>query len=102
MNNVTPAKLPFNLEAKTIAMMIPGETLYPVPWAMVVDEDRTCWVRGDFTIDCTPGGTCNAEIHRNNDGFTLRLTEPFEYAVGTISEMERRDWDLHPVTNLKG
>ncbi len=102
MNDVTPVKLPFNLEAKTIAMMIPGETLYTVPWAMVVDKDRTCWVRGDYTVDPTAFGTVNAEIHRNSKGFALCLTKPFEYTVRTISEAERRDWDLYPVIGLKG
>ena len=99
MSRVT---LPFELEAKTIAMMIPGETLYIVPWAMIVDrEDRSCWLRGDYTVSDNPGGTVSAEVHRNGQGFDLRLHDAFRFSLQSISANRREEWNLQPVNSLK-
>ena len=99
---MNPVKLPLNLEAKTIAMMIPGETLYTVPWAMVVDRERFCWLRGDYSIDDSPHGTANMEIHRNAQGFNITLHDDFRYSLQCLSTTTHDEWELQPVTALSG
>ena len=99
---MTSVKLPFHLEAPTVAMMMPGETLYTTPWAMVVDnKDRTCWLRGGYAVFDSQRGTVTMEIHRNGHGFDVKLNDGYRFTLQPISATRREEWDLRPVNKLK-
>ena len=99
--NHEPVTLPNDLETKTIAMMFPGETLYTVPWAMLVDIDRRCWLRGDYRVSDQRANTSTMEIHRNSRGFDVRLHVDFTFQLQPLTEWEHETWNLQPVTNLE-
>lgn len=93
--------LPHDKEEKTIATMFPGETGYTVPWALVVDKDRACWIRGDFHIGTEQGGTSQMKVHRNTKGYCVEVPEDYMYLCEDVSELHHTDWQLNPIVEAK-
>ena len=85
-------KLPQEFIEKTISTMFPGETLYTVPWALVVDEDGEIWLRGEFAVSEEPGGTVQMQVHREPGGYKVMLDPSYKYHVGLPV-----DWVRTPV-----
>ena len=46
-----------------------GDIRYIVPWGMVVDNNRNCWLIPSYSVDTRPGGTVEMKIERREDGF---------------------------------
>jgi hypothetical protein len=67
--HVPQAVLPDNLiDMSIISMMKPGDDGYAVPWALVVDKQKRCWLSSNHTVDKTGGGTLNMGVRREQDG----------------------------------
>lgn len=90
--------LPEELERITIADMQVGETGYTVPWAMMVDRNRGCWIRGDYLFERRPFGTLCMKITRGQEGFAVEIPRGERYTVSDSDmRQEIRDWGALPV-----
>lgn len=73
--SITQAILPENMEDDTIESLMTGQTVYVVPWAMWVDEQRRCWLNPRMTTRPEPHGTANMAVTRTEDGVTVSRTD---------------------------
>jgi hypothetical protein len=46
-----------------------GQSGYTVPWAMGIDKDGECFLRGSYTCSDDTGGTCCLYVERRKDGY---------------------------------
>lgn len=96
-------KLPHEQLEKTIDNMFPGETLWTVPWAMIVDEERNCYLRADYPVHNSPCGTVQMLVHRNTKGFEVEAPKGFRYHIGEFDATTGAPLDnrlLRPITKL--
>lgn len=63
--------LPENLETITVSSLMEGETVYVVPWSIVVDERGALWIRGGDSFTREPCGTSHVQIRRSAETFIV-------------------------------
>jgi len=66
-------RMPVDRMQRTIAGMMPGETMWATPWAVLVMEDETCMINGCYSAHQESGGTVDMQVHRNAKGFEIDL-----------------------------
>ena len=67
--NFRQARLPEDLEGKTIDSMVTGEIGYTTPWGMWVDKHRKCWLNPTYTVSENPEGTSRMRVELRSDGY---------------------------------
>lgn len=82
------------MEGETIFNMLPGDEGYTLYWAMMVDENRMLWMRGDYPVYPEPQGAETdgmfgtnrfIKIQRTKDGVTVfraSITPEAKYKPG--------------------
>lgn len=68
------ARYPEEFAPYTLAEMEVGDVAYTVPWAMVIDSDRYCWLQSSFASHAQPGGTMQMRVERREDGFHVQCS----------------------------
>jgi hypothetical protein len=68
------ARMPEAMCEKTIADLRIGEGTWALPWAMLVDNDRCCWLQPEFAQNSRPGGTTEMRIERTKEGFVVDIS----------------------------
>jgi len=82
----TQSILPEGMETITISSLMENETAYVVAWAIIADEQRRLWIRGDYSFTRQPQGTSHVKI--------TRLTDHIEVDRNTIGN---HDYQVQPV-----
>lgn len=82
---------------KTVATMFPGETMWAVPWALEVDEERNCWLQGTASVDEEPGGTVRMQVHRGKDGYEVEVPRDYKWHPKRFDLIE----DPRPIIKLE-
>ena len=80
----TSGFLPSRLLERTIADLEIGEEGWTVPWAMFVDEDRRCYLNGNYPIVAEMRGTAQMLIQDTKDGYIVDISQCSQkWGVGT-------------------
>lgn len=64
-----------------IGDLLPMQGGYTYPWALSLDASGQLWVRGDYSIYPTSGGTVSCPIARGPDGRLYTLAVPPDTSV---------------------
>lgn len=67
-------RLPDELEKKTLETLLPGETVYTLPWAMFADKDGELWLNGNYPYSQEPYGTMSMRVSRVRGGYHVDLS----------------------------
>src|SRR5688500_4995453 len=81
------ARLAGDRREQTIAGRQEGESSGTAPWAMVVDSDRRCWLRANYTIHDRPGGTVAMKVERREDGFHVWVPDDWSWSIASRAEI---------------
>lgn len=67
--------LPEELEQITISALQDGENGYTLPWAVFIEEEGLCWIRGDYPLFFSPIEEAKLRIRREgNVIFAIKST----------------------------
>jgi len=75
-----------------------GDSGYAVSWALSVAENGTCWLRSDYSIHATPGGTVQLLIQRRQDGYHVTLPAYSDYVWDREDDLTFHDTPVVKVT----
>lgn len=93
-------QLPEHMVRVTIKDMIVGEHAYTVPWSIQVDQEGSCWIRGDYAFTHRQFGTSRMSIKRTTDGFEVRVDTDSQYEQVYISPEAKLQMTLLPVVKI--
>lgn len=69
----------FRCSTATIGTILSGESGWTVPWALIIDNDWNCYLRGGFELDSSgPHGTVTMFVSRDGDTYNARVVAPDE------------------------
>jgi hypothetical protein len=71
----TSGLLPERLLEDTIADIAIGGEGWAVPWAMFVDENRHCYLNGNYPIQAKAEGTAQMLVQRTRDGYIVDISQ---------------------------
>jgi hypothetical protein len=74
--------LPEELEQISISALQEGEIGFTLPWAVFVQEDGICWIRGDYPLYSHP-----------TDNAVLRIRREGGYIIATKSSVGDHRYD---------
>ena len=94
------AQLPEHMVQVTIKDMIVGEEAFAVSWAMQVDQDGQCWIRGDYDFTSQPFGTSEMRIKKTRDGFEVTVPHDKHYTPRYLSPEDHELMTLMPVVKV--
>jgi len=67
------AKLPKQLEQKTLKDVPVGVTVYVTPWAMVAELSGNLWIDDKVPFGVKQGGTMSMEVTRVENGYVCNV-----------------------------
>ena len=81
----TQAQLSDSLITPELKDLMPLTTVYTVPWAMVVDTHKKCWLVSTYSYKHTPGGTVQLQVTKDLFGkISCKLLKHFTWEITNV------------------
>ncbi len=93
-------QLPEHMIRVSIQDMLIGEEAYTVPWAIQVDQNGQCWIRGDYSFSRRPFGTNQMRIRRTASGFEVEIPAGEKFDTNYISPQTKSRMGLLSVVRI--